>query len=305
MSVEASLQEFEFIVTSGPQIPDDPGMRTTIRKQAMRGVAVERKKRGGSRGARSMKYRVLDSGTDASTRTVAFSPTASKELANLGTRISSGSTQQGRAGSAIKMTAYRGVIRFDHSTTSTTYVEEYETVPPLPTANPTNGYEALRSKYRFDITDLCLLTSFHVGQGTMSSIARDPDLLGTILGKQTSSYLHFVPSRYGHTPYLTAVVDCLVAKAHSTLHPHDTKMSARVLKLYGQALRAVQTAVSDGEASLDADLLCAVQMLSFYEVSRSHVFLQSRDANLGFLKDAEAGTNFIVRAPYRRHGQPH
>jgi hypothetical protein len=40
-----------------------------------------------------------------------------------------------------------------------------------------------------------------------------------------------------------------------------------VLRMYGQALKAVQTAISDEEASLDADLLCAVQMLSFYEVS--------------------------------------
>jgi hypothetical protein len=267
MSAKTPLQEFKFIVTSGPQIPDDPKTRKIIRKQAMRDVAVERKKRGSSGRTRSMGCQVLDSSTDASTRAVALSPTASEELASLGTRIRPMSTQQGRAGSAINMTAFRGVIRFDHSTTSTVCFEQYQTLPRIPTPNPTNGYEALRSKYRFDITDLCLLTSFHVGQGTMSAVARNPDLLGTILGKQTSSYLHFVPSRYGHKPYLTAVVDCLIAKAHSTLHPHDTKMSARVLKLYGQALRAVQMAVSDEEASRDADLLCAVQMLSFYEVS--------------------------------------
>jgi hypothetical protein len=101
----------------------------------------------------------------------------------------------------------------------------------------------------------------------MSAMARDPHLLRTILGKQMGSYLYFVPSRYGHKPYLTAVVDCLIAKAHGTLHPHDIKMSARVLRMYGHALKAVQTAISDGEASMDADLLCAVQMLSFYEVS--------------------------------------
>jgi hypothetical protein len=40
--------------------------------------------------------------------------------------------------------------------------------------------------------------------------------------------------------------------------------------MYGKALRAVQEAVSDEEASRDADLLCAVQMLSFYEVCRSY-----------------------------------
>lgn len=267
MSPKTPLQEFEFIVTRGPQIPDDPQVRTIIRKQAMRDAAIERKKRASSGRASSMKYRVLDSGTDVSTRTVALSPTASEGLASLGTRTGPRSSQQGRAGSATEMTAFRGVIRFDHSTTSTACFEEYQIVPPLPTANLTNGYEALRSKYRFDITDLCLLTNFYISQGTMSAMARNSDLLATILGKQTSSYLQFVPSRYGHKPYLTAVVDCLVAKAHSILHPHDTKMSARVLMLYGQALRAVQTAVSDGEASRDADLLCAVQMLSLYEVS--------------------------------------
>jgi hypothetical protein len=255
MSAETPLQEFEFIVSDGPQIPDDPKIRTIIRKQAMRDVVVERKKRGSHKRANSMKYRVLDSGTDASTRMVALSPAASGGSASLGPRTSFTSTHR----SATEMTAFKGVIQFDHSTTSTALFEEHQALAPVPTVNLTNGYEALRSKYHFDITDLCLLTSFHIGQGTMSAMARNPDLLGTILGKQMGSYLDFVPARYGHKPYL-------IAKAHVTLHPHETKMSARVLRMYGQALHAVQTAVSDGQASRDADLLCAVQMLSFYEV---------------------------------------
>jgi hypothetical protein len=263
MSAKTPLQEFEFIVSDGPQIPDDPKIRTIIRKQAMRDVVVERKKRGTHRRASSMKYRVIDNGADVSTRTVILDTGANEESPSLDSRTSFRAAHR----SVTEITASQGVIRFDHSTTSTACFEEHQTLPHDPTVTLTNGYEALRSKYHFDITDLCLLTSFHVGQGTMSAMARDPDLLGTILGKQMGSYLYFVPSRYGHKPYLTAVVDCLIAKAHSTLHPHDTKMSARVLRMYGQALRTVQTAVSDGEASMDADLLCAVQMLSFYEVS--------------------------------------
>jgi hypothetical protein len=257
------LQEFEFIVSDGPQIPDDPKIRTIIRKQAMRDVVVERKKRGTHRHASSMKYRVIDNGADVSTRTVILDSGANEESPSLDSRTSFRAAHR----SATETTASRGVIRFDHSTTSTACFEEHQTLPHALTVTLTNGYEALRSKYHFDITDLCLMTSFHVGQGTMSAIARDPDLLGTILGKQMGSYLYFVPSRYGHKPYLTAVVDCLIAKAHGTLHPHDTKLSARVLRMYGQALKAVQTAVSDEESSTDADLLCAVQMLSFYEVS--------------------------------------
>jgi hypothetical protein len=263
VQAKTPLQEFEFIVSDGPQIPEDPKIRTIIRKQAMRDVVVERKKRGSHRRANTMKYRVVDSGTDTSTRTVILDTGASGESPSLDSRTSFRAAKR----SATEMTASRGLIRFNQSTTATAYFEEHQTVPHVPTVTLTNGYEALRSKYQFDITDLCLLTSFHVGQGTMSAMARDPDLLQTILGKQMGSYLYFLPSRYGHKPYLTAVVDCLIAKAHGTLHPHDTKMSARVLRMYGQALKAVQTAISDEEASLDADLLCAVQMLSFYEVS--------------------------------------
>lgn len=255
------LQEFEFIVSDGPQIPDDPKIRTIIRKQAMRDVVVERKKRGSHRRASSMKYRIVDGGTDALTRTVTLVTGASGESPSLDSRTSFLSKHRS------EKTGSQAVIRFDHSTTSIACSKENQALPHVPTVNPTIGYEAQRSKYQFDITDLCLLTSFHVGQGTMSAMARDPHLLGTILGKQMGSYLYFVPSRYGHKPYLTAVVDCLIAKAHGTLHPHDIKMSARVLRMYGHALKAVQTAISDGEASMDADLLCAVQMLSFYEVS--------------------------------------
>jgi hypothetical protein len=256
------LQEFEFIVSDGPQIPDDPKIRTIIRKQAMRDVVVERKKRGSHRRASSMKYRVVDGGADTLTRTVTLSTAASGESPSLDSRTSFVSKHRS------EMTGSRGVIRFDHSTTSTDRLGEHQTLPHAPTVKLTNGYEAQRSKYHFDITDLCLLTSFHIGQGTMSAMARDPQLLGTILGKQVGSYLYFVPARYGHKPYLTAVVDCLIAKAHGALHPHNTKLSARVLRMYGQALKAVQTAIGDEKASMDADLLCAVQMLSFYEVSR-------------------------------------
>jgi hypothetical protein len=270
MAAKTSLQDFQFIVSNGSRIPNDPEVRTIIRKQAMRDVAVARRKRGDYGLVSSMQYRVLDNSTDAQKGTIRHNLGVSRESTSLVSGADSRSTPPSTTGSATKMTASREVMRLDPSTASLACIEQHETWLPSPAANPTYGYEALRAKYHFDIVDLCLLTSFHVGQGTMSAMARDSSLLGTLLGKQISSYLSFVPSRYGHKPYLTAVVDCLIAKAHGTLYPHNAGVSATMMRMYGKALRAVQEAISDVEASRDADLLCAVQMLSFYEVCRSY-----------------------------------
>jgi hypothetical protein len=266
MAVKTSLQEFQFIVSDGFQIPDDPEVRTIIRKQAMRDVAAARKKRGDYGRINLMQYRVLDRSTGVPKGMVGHGLDSSRESASLVSKASSRST------SATDMTASRGVVWFDHPTASLVPAEQYETWLCSPVANPTNGYEALRAEYHFDIMDLCLLTSFHVGQSTMSAMARDSNLLGTLLGKQISSYLSFVPSRYGHKPYLTAVVDCVIAKAHGALYPPNACFFASMMRMYGKALHAVQEAISDEEATRDADLLCAVQMLSFYEVSRPYTF---------------------------------
>jgi hypothetical protein len=58
----------------------------------------------------------------------------------------------------------------------------------------------------------------------------------------------------------------MAAKARSTLSPYNIDYSTKALKSYTKALRTIGLAVADEEASRDADLLCAVQMLSMYEV---------------------------------------
>jgi hypothetical protein len=161
MAVQPSLQDFQFIVFNGSRIPDDPEVRTIIRKQAMND-AVARKKRGDHRPVSSIKYRVLDNSTDTQKRTVRHS----RESTGLASRASFRSTPHFTTGSVTEMTASREVMRLDPSSTSLACVEQYETWLPSPAANPTNGYEALRARYHFDIMDLCLLTSFHVGTPT-------------------------------------------------------------------------------------------------------------------------------------------
>jgi hypothetical protein len=268
MAAKPSMHDFQFIVSTGPQIPADPEVRTIIRKQAMKDVTALRKKRRDYGPINPMQYRIRDSSTGFSKGTVGYSLGVTRELTSLASGASSISMSPCTTTSATEMTASIGVVRFGRSTASLTSVEQYETRLPIPAPNPTDRYEALRVKLNFDVMDLSHLTSFHIGQSTMSAMARNPDLLTTLIGREVNSYLSFVPSRYGHKPYLTAVIDCVTTKARSTLCPSDTGLSTTATNTYGKALHAVQEAVMEEGASQDADLLCAVQMLSFYEVCR-------------------------------------
>ena len=45
MSSEVDRRKLTFIVSDGPKLSDDPTVRQTIRKQAMQGVAIARRKR--------------------------------------------------------------------------------------------------------------------------------------------------------------------------------------------------------------------------------------------------------------------
>jgi hypothetical protein len=269
MAAKTSMHDFQFIVSTGPQIPADPEVRTIIRKQAMKDVTTLRKKRGDYGPINPMQYRIRDSNTGFPKWTVGHSLGVTREPTSLVSGASSRSMSPFTAMSATEMTALMGV---GCSTASLTSVEQYETWLPIPAPNPTNRYEALRAKLNFDVMDLSHLTSFHIGQSTMSAMARNPDLLTTLLGCGVNSYLSFVPSRYGHKPYLNAVIDCVTTKARSTLCPSDTSLSTTATNIYGKALHAVQEAVIEEGASQDADLLCAVQMLSFYEVCRLYRF---------------------------------
>jgi hypothetical protein len=188
MAAKMSMHDYQFIVSNGPQIPNDPEVRTIIRKQAMKDVTAARKKRGDYRRINSMHYRIHDSSTGSPKGTVGHSLSVSREPASLVSGASSRSMSPFTAISATDMTASMGVIRFDRSTPSPASVKQYETWLPITAPSPTNRYEALRAKLHFDVVDLSQLTSFHIGQSTMSAMARNPDLLATLLGCGVNSY---------------------------------------------------------------------------------------------------------------------
>lgn len=133
-------------------------------------------------------------------------------------------------------------------------------------ANPATAYEAFRINCNFDVQDLSALTSFHIGKPVLYALAQSPHLLNTLLGHRVSSYLEFIPSRYGSKPYFDAAVECLAARAYSALRPTDSRSKAFALRSYAKALRKLQEAVADEEACEDENLLAAVQMLGLREI---------------------------------------
>ncbi|KAK4549580.1 hypothetical protein LTR36_006577 [Oleoguttula mirabilis] len=126
-------------------------------------------------------------------------------------------------------------------------------------------YERARSKFGVGLTDLAVLTNFNVGKNTIAILSADSSRLASLLGQQHWSYLEYVPSRYGTSDCLTAATNVLLAKVQTVLAPKD-ECAEICNRLYGKALRALQHAISDESLAMEADVLCATQLLSLHEL---------------------------------------
>jgi hypothetical protein len=255
---------FTFIVSSGPKVPKDPALRTLIRKQAMKDVGIARKKRG-SYGQVNLRQKPSDGHTNTHMR-------SSEEHAEVSADNDSNTTSSSSSTSACPDVDTDASTPNEQQLVFTKQVAELQT--HLPWMVPLNGppgtdFQRLRMKYHFDIRDLSILTSFNVGSGTMIAISKNPESLSTLLGSEMQSYLQYIPNRYGHKPFLTAVIDCVSAKVHSKLYPRNDMLEGVILRMYAKALAYLQVAVAGDESSLDPDLLCAIQMLSLHEVSKT------------------------------------
>ena len=135
----------------------------------------------------------------------------------------------------------------------------------LANMSPHPEYERARSKFGIDLMSLSILTNFNVGKSTIAILSADPTRLASLLNLQQWSYLEYVPQRYGVSECLTAATNCLLAKVHTVLAPKE-ECFAVCTRLYGKALRALQDALASDSSAMDADVLCATQLLSLHEV---------------------------------------
>ncbi|KAL4881765.1 hypothetical protein BJY04DRAFT_188085 [Aspergillus karnatakaensis] len=129
------------------------------------------------------------------------------------------------------------------------------------------GYEALRMKYNFDITYLTTLTDVSLGKLSVSLLQEQPALVGHLLRQQSSSFLSYLPSRYGSSPCLDAAMDCLSAGA-GRMFGYPIRLET-LTALYGRALHLLGAAIDNGSAYLGPDVYCATRLLTLYEVISS------------------------------------
>lgn len=140
----------------------------------------------------------------------------------------------------------------------------YHSIAPQPSLT---GYEALRVKFNFDITYLASFTDVDLGKTAALAIQKQPTLLLSLLQQRPSSFLSFLPGRYGSSPCLDDAMNCLSAQA-GNLFGYATRTST-ISALYGKALRSLQHAITDANLCREADIYCATRLLTLYEVDLS------------------------------------
>ncbi|KAL3475941.1 hypothetical protein BJX99DRAFT_247132 [Aspergillus californicus] len=126
------------------------------------------------------------------------------------------------------------------------------------------GYEALRIQYNFDITSLTTFTDIDLGSSASSLLQEQPNLLSSLLRKQSSSFLSYLPGRYGSSPCLDDAMRCLSARA-GQMFGVPIRFST-MTALYGKALKSLLLALTNGTAYMDADVYCATRLLTLYEL---------------------------------------
>ena len=231
---------FHFIVSDGPEVPKDPGVRTLIRKQAMKDVGIARKRNRKGRGSPQEMTR-KENNVPECPGNAAFDPDEVDEI--ILRDLPKDNQLQKRIDSPM----------------------ECESALVTPSLHP--AYQRTRMKFSVDLTDLTILTNFNINNSAMPVLTSNPSQLAALLGHKAWSFLDFVPSRYGFSECLTTATDCLLAKAHAVLTTQSTATSrANCNQLYGRALRALQDALTDDRSCLGPDVLCATQLLSLHEV---------------------------------------
>jgi len=132
-------------------------------------------------------------------------------------------------------------------------------------------YETFRLSYNFDITDLTSFTDVDLATNAYRLLQDEPNRLVSLLQKQYSSFLAYLPSRYGSSTCLDDAMHCVAARAGQILGFQMPKSMPYIL--YGKALKSLQIAISDGAECTVSDIYCVTRLLVLYEVS--HPYVQS------------------------------
>ncbi|KAH6984004.1 hypothetical protein EDB80DRAFT_235792 [Ilyonectria destructans] len=127
-----------------------------------------------------------------------------------------------------------------------------------------SGYETLRLRYNFDITDLTSFTDVDLATNAYRLLRDEPNRLVSLLQKRSSSFLAYLPRRYGSSTCLDDAMHCVAARAGQMLGFLMPESTPSIL--YGKALNSLHTAIRDSAKSTGAVVYCATRLLVLYEL---------------------------------------
>ncbi|KAJ2988992.1 hypothetical protein NUW58_g3695 [Xylaria curta] len=138
------------------------------------------------------------------------------------------------------------------------------TQPARPTLQPSsNGYEAMRAIYNFDITALDSFIDVDLAVNAFRLLQDRSTNPAALLRKGSSSFLAYLPSRYGFNPFLNDAMHCVAAKAAQMLGHSATGTSPS--KLHMKALRSLYSTTQNYATCPITDIYCAARLLVLYE----------------------------------------
>lgn len=129
---------------------------------------------------------------------------------------------------------------------------------------PSTGYQELRIKYNVDIANLASITDPLVGREACRLLVSEPGTLSKILRQTGSSYLSYLPSRYGSSVCLDRAMQCVASRL--SFMTGSTMAESLSERLYGVALRELRKELEAEGRYRDNDVLCAAHLLSLFEV---------------------------------------
>ena len=240
-----------FVTSSDPFSAPDAGLRKQIRKQAMSKAAAARKKRGnyGKSNLGQLPQAVIQGICDQA----------------------DGSSPPGNTVKVREKQPPGICYPTEHAPVQADQLEKViEEVVIRNTAIPRNapsaGYERMVIEYDFHFMDLSSLTSFHMGHAAAVVLHSQPATLPHVLKCRQWSYCDFLPDLYGKKQYLDDAIHCVAARIREYLSGATTPSHQLVLSRYKAALQSLQLALNDPAQQLDAEVLCATEVLAIYEV---------------------------------------
>lgn len=253
MKGNGGKSNFQFISISNVPVPQDPSTRKIIRRHAMSKAAAARRQRGnyGRNNRRQQPVFVEE-------QSVSSDPSRPSE--SIGPESSALKSAEAVIPTHDIGQRPESDVRDDRFSSSLLLGRV------IPARLSSKGYEFMRIQYDFDILDLSALTGFHSGRATVHALSHQPSLLVEIMCCRQWSYISYLPSRYGHTVCLDDAIRCVAAKVRFRLSSPTAPLSATVLALYSKALASLQAALSDPQHCLQAEVLCATEILALYEV---------------------------------------